>query len=428
VLVLARSSLGRLVLVGLAALAAIVGGIGSPWPFLVTMLGVLALALLIAWARPIRIRRREALVALSATAVVVSGVSLAFVLAFGSVEGRTPGGAVEYLFGLLARGVQAGWPAWLMMGVAAVLLVWRAWASLRDPASDARWFRPGEMGGFAWAWVGASLLVVPLVVYGLSYLPYLQLGHEWAVGGGPGYGWSLDELHAQMFGYHFNLTAGHDSASPWWSWPLALKPTWFFGGTAYDADQIAVIYNGGNPILFWAGIPAVVTIGVLAWKRRSPALVLLVAAFAFQYVPWIRIERATFAYHYLTAVIFAMVAVAYVVDELLRRPAWRDIAVGYLALVVVAGILVFPLNTALAMPDWYVNAARALPPWNFGFQFPDPPQGERAELLTLSGLKLAAGAVVAAGAMLFAVVGRGWWERRRSAAAPAAPDPMPEGG
>ncbi|HEX2883738.1 MAG TPA: phospholipid carrier-dependent glycosyltransferase [Candidatus Limnocylindria bacterium] len=428
VLVLARSSLGRLVLVGLAALSAVVGGIGAPWPFLVTMLGVLALALVIAWARPIRMPWREALVALSATAVVVSGVTLAFVLGFGSVEGRTPGSAVEYLFGLLARGVQAGWPAWLMVGVAAILLAWRAWASVRDPSSDARWFRPGEMGGFAWAWVGASLLVVPLVVYGLSYLPYLQLGHEWAVGGGPGYGWSLDELHAQMFGYHFNLTAGHDSASPWWSWPLALKPTWFFGGTAYDADQIAVIYNGGNPLLFWAGIPAVVTIGVLAWKRRSPALVLLVAAFAFQYVPWIRIERATFAYHYLTAVIFAMVAVAYVVDELLRRPAWRDIAIGYLALVVVAGILIFPLNSALAMPDWYVNAARALPPWNFGFQFPDPPQGERAELLTLSGLKLAAGAAVAAGAMLFALAGRDWWERRQAAAAPPAPDPMPEGG
>ena len=91
-------------------------------------------------------------------------------------------------------------------------MAWRAWTSLRDPRSDARWFRPGEMGGFAWPWVGACLLVIPLVVYGLTYIPYLQLGHDWALGGGPGYGWSIDELHAQMFGYHFNLTAGHDSA------------------------------------------------------------------------------------------------------------------------------------------------------------------------------------------------------------------------
>jgi hypothetical protein len=267
------------------------------------------------------------------------------------------------------------------------------------------------MGGFAWAWVGASLVIVPLVVYALAYIPYLQLGHDWAIGGGPGYGWSLDELHAQMFGYHFNLTAGHASSSPWWSWPLALKPTWFFNGT-YDSDQVAAIYNGGNPILFWAGIPALAACAVLAWKRRSMALVLIVAAFAFQYVPWIRIERATFAYHYLTAVVFAMIAVAYCVDELLRRPAWRDLAIGYLALVVMVGVLIFPLGSALPMPDWYINAARSLPPWNYAFQFPEPPQGTRAELLELGPLKVVLGFLIAAAACVFAVVGRGWWQRR----------------
>jgi hypothetical protein len=313
-----------------------------------------------------------------------------------------------------------------MLGVAALLLAWRAWRSLRDPRSDARWYRPAEMGGFAWSWVGACLFVIPLTVYGLSYVPYLQLGHDWAVAGGPGYGWSLDELHAQMFGYHFNLQAGHDSASPWWSWPLALKPTWFFNAN-YDLDQVAVIYNGGNPILFWAGIPALVACAILAWKRRSMALVLVVAAFAFQYIPWIRIERATFAYHYLTAVIFAMIAVAYIVDELLRRPAWRDLAIGYLALVVVVGILIFPLGSALPMPDWYINAARALPPWNFNFQFPDPPQGTREELLTLGALKLAVGLAVAMLAAAFAVAGRSWWARRARRVEVAA-GPMPEGG
>ena len=291
---------------------------------------------------------------------------------------------------------------------AGALLAWRGWRSLRDPRSDARWAQPGEMGGFAWPWVGACLLVIPLTVYALSYVPYLQLGHPFAgAGAGPGYGWSLEELHAQMFGYHFGLTAGHASSSPWWSWPLALKPTWFFNGT-YDGEQIAVIYNGGNPILFWAGIPAVVACAVLAWKRRSMALVLLVAAFAFQLAPWTRIERATFAYHYLTAVIFAMIAVAYVVDELLRRPAWRELAIGYLALVVVAGILVFPLGAALPMPDWYINAARALPPWNYGFQFPDPPQGERGDLVSASGVKLVAGALVAMAAVAWSLRGRAW--------------------
>jgi predicted membrane-bound dolichyl-phosphate-mannose-protein mannosyltransferase len=424
VLVLARSSLGRLLLVGGVALAAIVGGIGAPWPFLVIMLGILGLALLITWAKPIRIDLGEALLALPATIAVATGVGLAFVLAFDSVESsRTPSSAVEYLFGLLARGAEAEWPAFLMLGVAGLLIAWRAIASLRNPASDARWWQPGELGGFAWAWAGACLVMVPLAVYALTYIPYLQLGHDWTAAGGPGYGWSIEELHAQMFGYHYNLTAGHASSSPWWSWPLALKPTWFFNGS-YDLDQVAVIYNGGNPILFWAGVPAILACGVLAWKRRSMALVLVVAAFAFQLVPWVRIERAAFAYHYFTAVMFAMIAIAYVVDELLRRPAWRDLAIGYLGLVALFGILIFPLGSALPMPDWYINAARALPPWNYAFQFPDPPSGDRGELVTADALRLALGALVAVVAVAFSVRGRDRWDRGGRAATESSAPPL----
>jgi predicted membrane-bound dolichyl-phosphate-mannose-protein mannosyltransferase len=408
VLALARSDLGRLLLVALVAFAVVVGGIGAPWPFLAVMLLILAVALAIVHARPIRFDRDAARLALPASGVVIGGVGLAFALAYDDIGGRTPGSAVEYLFSVLARGAEAGWPALVMLAVAAALMAWRAWVSLRDPRSDARWWDPTQMAGFAWPWIGACLLVIPLTVYALSYIPYLELGHAFASGpSGPGYGWSVDELHSQMFGYHFGLTAGHASASPWWSWPLALKPTWFFNAS-YDARQIAVIYNGGNPILFWAGVPAIAACAVLAWRRRSPALVLIVAAFAFQLVPWTRIERATFAYHYFTSVLFAMIAIAYIVDELLRRPAWREVAIGYLALVLVAALLVYPLGSALPMPDWYINAARALPPWNFAFQFPDPPQGERGELLSLSGLKLIAGALVAAVAVAWSLSGRAW--------------------
>ena len=118
-------------------------------------------------------------------------------------------------------------------------------------------------------------------------------------------------------------------------------------------------------------MPAMIWCALQAWRRRSPALVLLVVAFAFQFLPWTRIERATFAYHYLTAVMFAMVAVAYVVDEALRaRGAWRPYAIAYLVLAAAAGFLVYPLGSAMAMPDWYINAARSYPPWNYDFQFP----------------------------------------------------------
>ena len=141
----------------------------------------------------------------------------------------------------------------------------------------------------------------------------------------------------------------------------------------------------------------------------------LVAAFVFQYLPWTRIERATFHYHYFTAVLIAMIAVAYVVDEGLRSWAYRSLAIAFLVLAVVAGLLIFPLGSALAMPDWYINAARALAPWNYAFRFPDPPQGPRGQLLSADSVKLAIGMVVSLGAAAFALFGRDLVEARRAA-------------
>ncbi|HEX6128392.1 MAG TPA: phospholipid carrier-dependent glycosyltransferase, partial [Candidatus Limnocylindria bacterium] len=419
VLALSRSHLGRFVLVAAVAFLAVVAGIGAPWPFLVICLAALALALLLVWVRPVRLSSSD-LLAIAPTALVLSGVGLAFALVFNQVEGGgTPDNTVELAFSVLARGAQVGWPALLMLGIAAVLLLARAALSLARPESDRRWHLPGEMAGFAWPWIGASLAVIPLAVYFLTYVPYLQLGHPIAgPDAGPGYGWSLDELHAQMFGYHFGLQAGHAASSPWWSWPLDLKPVWFYGHD-FDGRTIGVVYNGGNPILFWAGVPAIAWCGLQAWRRRSPALVLLVVAFAFQFLPWTRIERATFHYHYFTAVLFAMVAVAYVVDEGLRSWSWRPLSVAFLVVAAIAGVLVFPLGAALAMPDWYINMARALPPWNYGFQFPDPPQGDRGQLLSADAVKLALGTVVALAAAAFALFGRDRWGGR--ATRPPAP-------
>ena len=405
VLVLARSHFGRFLLVAGIGFLTVVAGFGAPWPFLVVCVMALALAMLLVWRKPIRLVPDD-LWAMPASLVVGVIIGLPFTIAYLSVEGREPRSAVEAIFAFLARGAQAAWPAWIMLAVAGVLLLIRAWRSLREPSSDRRWYVPGEMAGFAWPWVGACLLVLPLLIYFIAYIPYLQLGHGIATQHlGPGYGWSLDEMQSQMFGYHFGLQAGHPAASPWWSWPLDLKPVWFYSH-GYDGRELAVIYTGGNPILFWAGIPAVVFCAVQAWRHRSLALVLVVAAFAFQYLPWTRIERATFHYHYFTAVLVAMIAVAYVVDEGLRSWSYRSLAIAFLAAAVIAGLLIFPLGSALAMPDWYVNAARALAPWNYAFKFPDPPQGDRGQLLSADSLKLAIGTLVSLGAAAFALFGR----------------------
>jgi len=86
-------------------------------------------------------------------------------------------------------------------------------------------------------------------------------------------------------------------------------------------------------------------------------------------------------------------------------------------------VLIFPLGSALAMPDWYINAARALAPWNYAFRFPDPPQGPRGQLLSADTVKLAFGMFVSLGAAAFALFGRDFVARRRRVASPVSEDP-----
>jgi Gpi18-like mannosyltransferase/predicted membrane-bound dolichyl-phosphate-mannose-protein mannosyltransferase len=409
-LVLLRSQLGRFLVIAATGFAAIAIGWEAPWPFFLIMIGALVIGLAVAWVRPVRLEGAE-LWAVPASAIVIGAIGLAFVIAFqtldcGEAGCRQPGGLIELGFGILFRGIEAWWPAALALGITAVLLVIRGIRSIRVRGSDGRWFSPSEMAGFAWPWIFCCLVVIPVATYVATYVPWLTIGHSIAIpSDGVGYGWTLDELHAQMFNYHFGLQAGHAASSPWWSWPLDLKPVWFYSHS-FDFERIAVTYNGGNPALFWASVPAILACLVLAWRRRSWALLLVAAAFAFQFVPWARVERATFQYHYLTAVLFGFVAIAYILDEILRDRSLRDYGIAFLVAVGLTGLLIYPLNSALAMPDWYVNAARALPPWNYAFQFPSPPQGERPPLISDNPIVLMVATLVSVASAAFASFGR----------------------
>src|SRR5690349_2373576 len=113
------------------------------------------------------------------------------------------------------------------------------------PASPAPegWVRLGWGLGFPAVWVGVCLLVIPLGVYVLSYWPWAQLGGNQIVDGIPAghAGETLLELTRRMYDYHNGLTSAHAASSPWWAWPMNLKPVWFYQG-AYAESTAASIY------------------------------------------------------------------------------------------------------------------------------------------------------------------------------------------
>jgi hypothetical protein len=135
-------------------------------------------------------------------------------------------------------------------------------------------------------------------------------------------GQTLADLTRGMYEYHNNLRATHAASSPWWAWPGNLKPVWFYQ-ESFAGPTVGAIYDGGNLATWWLSIPAFAFAAWQAFRRRSLALALVAIMFAALWLPWARIDRATFQYHYYTALPFVLLLLAYFVAEVWHGPSRR---------------------------------------------------------------------------------------------------------
>jgi hypothetical protein len=191
-------------------------------------------------------------------------------------------------------------------------------ALLEPPAPPpSGWLRPGSALGLPVAWLLACLLVIPLAVYVASYVPWAYVENHQIVEGWPeGHtGQTLLTLTGDMYRYHNTLSSAHAASSPWWAWPFDLKPVWFYQ-ESFAGNTSASIYDAGNLAIWWLGVPALAFCAWQAYRRRSLALALITIGFACQWIPWARIDRAAFQYHYYTSLPFVALALAYFLAEL----------------------------------------------------------------------------------------------------------------
>ena len=205
------------------------------------------------------------------------------------------------------------------------------------------------------AFLFGAFAVIPAVLYLGSY-------HSWFGGHMAPYGWNLWELTQQMYWYHSSLTAPHCAGSPWWSWPLDLKPVYWFFGSA-QAGLNGYIYDAGNPILFWLALPASAVVGGLAVRLRSATLGVVTLAMLAQYVAWIPISRVLFFYHFFTVLPFYLLCLAIGMALLWERR--RSAVLVYGAIAALAFVFFYPFVSAMPIPGDAAGVYFIMPTWQY---------------------------------------------------------------
>lgn len=173
------------------------------------------------------------------------------------------------------------------------------------------------------------------------------------------------KLHKIMFDANYNLTATHPSASSWWSWPFMEVPVFYWTSGA------AQIYFVGNPIVWWGGtilfaVTVLASVVQFGQRRRQPDIILWIpiVGFCIAMLPLIRVPRALFLYHYLTPLLFSLIAGLVWLERYHVHHRWpairlHQVALGIIGAALLGFIYISPLTFGISLGTTATGESRA---------------------------------------------------------------------
>lgn len=241
------------------------------------------------------------------------------------------------------RVILSGLLWWLIGGV---LLYVLAYAALRWSERRSDWAVQLALPG----WYLLSFIGIPVALYLLSYIPYMRQNHDL---------FKVFTEQRVMWDYHAGMKETHPYSSPWWSWPLVLRPTWYeYSKVGPGDNRIVGILCVGNVFVWWASIPALAFATWRAWKDKHGGLGFAALLGLGLWLAWALQPRSLIFLHYFfEALPFACIALGHFGARLWtsRDEDSRYIAAGYGGLILFWFGFFYPLLSGLPIPDPYVQ-------------------------------------------------------------------------
>jgi dolichyl-phosphate-mannose-protein mannosyltransferase len=210
-----------------------------------------------------------------------------------------------------------------------------------------------------------SLIILPIVTYSLLWIPHLiQNPSPNFIG-----------VQLAILNYHKevgNDTGIHPYCANWYTWPLLMRPLAYYF-KEYKPGYYYDVHAMGNPVLWWLAFAAILSCCWLivkqTWLINNKSTIekatltpiqslninyigvpiFVVINYAANLLPWARVTRCLFIYHYMGAVLFAIMGLAWFVDLWLRSSSKLWQVAGLTTIFSVAASFVFWLPVYLGL-------------------------------------------------------------------------------
>jgi dolichyl-phosphate-mannose--protein O-mannosyl transferase len=227
-------------------------------------------------------------------------------------------------------------------------------------------------------------VAVPLTIYLLSYAVHFG-DREFT-----GIGHFLKTVYSTNFGKYNSMLSYHGTPglgmdhyyySPWYEWPLMIKPMYYASAAFKPEGMTYAIFCFGNPWVWCVGLAGIaytiyrwlhghryrITGQEGSWQllRNNwdvcPAFVLI--GLLAQFLPWVLVPRGTYIYHYFASVPFLILSTVLLMQQIsICSPALgKRLLITHLVLCLVWFVLLFPYASGIMAPNLWMDFIRDYP-------------------------------------------------------------------
>ena len=219
-----------------------------------------------------------------------------------------------------------------------------------------------------------ALVLLPMIVYSLLWIPHLLMNPDYR---------SLEgfwRIQKETLSYHErigNTPQVHPYCSPWYSWLILWRPVAYYYQTKGPQNIVYDVHSMANPILLWFSTGAMiilfgtVCLSFISRHRQSQLLPLrgITLYIGINYLanllPWLKVSRCTFFYHYMAAYLFSWFALALILENLITNPNPfpRYLGLSILGFIALAFLYWLPIFLGLPLTSQAFYWRMLLPSW-----------------------------------------------------------------